>query len=242
MISRAGLLCEVVTKNDDVIAKNEVIDQEIPAGCEIAPDTAITLTVSCGTWSNWTDIEPDASTNEVESKIEYRKRTRTKGMDHKKSSTPDIMDGYNLCDSKKVYSDWNVEDYFTNIPKKTSEVCEIVENLVGFKYCGWFYKGNNPLVRNSFCSLEAALYFNNDTNKDEWEYSEVISYSNVKETVISWTPLSDIPVMTTPAGDKVMSNIHMITYRVDGKDFPLKYGSFETQWYKYKMRNMDGIT
>ena len=118
----------------------------------------------------------------------------------------------------------------------------MTENLIGFKYCGWFYKGKSSIVRNSFCSLESALYFNNDTNENDWEYRETISYNNVRETIVAWSPASENAVAETPAGDKIRSNIHMITYRIDGTDYPLKYGSFETQWYKYRSRSMNGLT
>ncbi len=240
LIERAGFSVEVSTKNDEKTAKNEVIAQSIPAGQEVSKDTVIKLTVSCGTWSSWSEKEPSSEGNEIETKTEYRTRTREKTIDHKTSTSSEVIKGYTLCDSKKGYGDWETEKYFTNNSKKTSEICELVENLIGFKYCGWFYKGKNPAIKNSFCTLETALYFNKDTKADEWEYQEKISYSNVKESVISWSPSESSS--DTPAGDKIRSNIRMTAYRVDGMDYPLKYGSFETQWYKYKTRSMEGVT
>ena len=242
MLDRTGLKYEITRKNNDRIQKGEIISQSETAGSQVSPDTVIKLVVSCGTWSEWSENEPDSENNEIESKTEYRTRTRKKITDKKTSSVSDSMEGYTLCDSKKDYSDWNTEQYFTNIPRKTSEICEMTENLIGFKYCGWFYKGKSSIVRNSFCSLESALYFNNDTNENDWEYRETISYNNVRETIVAWSPASENAVAETPAGDKIRSNIHMITYRIDGTDYPLKYGSFETQWYKYRSRSMNGLT
>ena len=242
MLDRTGLKYEITRKNNDRIQKGEIISQSEAAGSQVSPDTVIKLVVSCGTWSEWSENEPDSENNEIESKTEYRTRTRKKITDKKTSSVSDSMEGYTLCDSKKDYSDWNTEQYFTNIPRKTSEICEMTENLIGFKYCGWFYKGKSSIVRNSFCSLESALYFNNDTNENDWEYRETISYNNVRETIVAWSPASENAVAETPAGDKIRSNIHMITYRIDGTDYPLKYGSFETQWYKYRSRSMNGLT
>ncbi len=239
LIEKAGFKFEVSTKNDEKVARNEIIAQSIPAGEEVKSDTVIKLTVSCGTWSQWSDVEPTAENCEVETKTEYRTRTREKTIDRKTSTSAEVIKGYTLYDNKKGYGDWQTEKYFTNISKKTSEICELVENLIGFKYCGWFYKGSKTGIKNSFCTLESALYFNKDTKAADWEYCETISYSNVKESVISWSPSESTG--ETPAGDKVRSNIRMTAYKVDGKEYPLKYGSFETQWYKYKSRTMEGI-
>ncbi len=242
MIERAGLKAVIIRQNDERIAKNEVIKQDIPAGSNVAAGTEVKLFVSCGTWSVWSEKEPDSNGYEIESKTEYRIRTREKKIDKKTSKTSDSMEGYTLCDSKKGYGDWVVEPYFTNTSKKVSEICELVDNLIGFKYCGWFYKGNKNLTVESFSTLESALYFNKDTSKSDWEYRETVSYNNIKETVVAWTPASEKEMPETPAGDKVTANIRMATYRVDGNNYPLKYGSFETQWYKYRNRSMNGIT
>ncbi|MGN0604987.1 MAG: PASTA domain-containing protein [Oscillospiraceae bacterium] len=242
MLEKAGLKFETVTRNSDTAPKGEVMEQSHDAGTMVSSDTIVKLVVSCGTWSDWSENEPDSSMNEVESVTKYRTRTREKTIDRKTSTQPDNMEGYTLTDSKKGYGDWVTEPYFTDISRKTSESCEMAENLIGFKYCGWFYKGTSAIERNACCSLETALYFNKDTSADDWEYREVISYNNVRETVVAWSPISEIEVSETPAGDKVKSNIHMVAYKVNGIDYPLKYGSFETQWYKYRERTVSGLT
>lgn len=241
MLSKAGIKYEVVTRNSDAV-RGEVIEQSCTAGEIISSDTIVKIVASCGTWSEWSETEPDGTVNEVESVTMYRTRTREKTIDHKTSVTSDIMNGYNLVNVEKGYGDWAVEDYFTTESRKPSESSEISENLTGFKYCGWFYKGTSAIERNSCCSLEMALYFNNDTKEADWEYREVISFNNIRETVVAWTPIYEAETSETPAGDKVKPNIHMITYKVDGTDYPLKYGSFETQWYKYKSRTINDTT
>ena len=242
MIQKTGFKSQIIKQNSDTIAKNEVISQSVPANSEADAGTVIKLFVSCGSWSRWSEKEPDSNGKEIESRTEYRTRTREKKVEKKTSKSSDNMEGYTLCDSKKGYGDWVTEPYFTNASKKTSEICELVDNLIGFKYCGWFYKGKEKLSVNSFSTLESALYFNKNTKKEDWEYCETVSYNNVKENVSAWTPASESEMPETPAGDKICANIRMITYRVDGKEYPLKYGSFETQWYKYKNRSMSGVT
>jgi hypothetical protein len=148
------------------------------------------------------------------------------------------MEGYDLYDSKKEYSPWQTDMYFSKDSLQPSDCFEILKMSTGFKYYGWMYHGIDP-IQGVYCSLEMALYFNPQTVSENWEYNEVIDKLSADADSKKWTPEGGFS--KTPAGDDVLSNISFTSYYVGGLQYAGKIGTNETVWAKYRRRRLESI-
>jgi hypothetical protein len=170
----------------------------------------------------------------IEQKKEFRFRSRTREIETHESSERNLP-GYTCIDQRNVYSDWEDEGYYTTEDRETSETCDISTNLIGFKYCGYSYFGENSKIDMCYSTKQTALIFNPDTNPDDWKYVETVLYQDIPSETIDWYPTDDNE-RKTPAGDKIDCNIKMTSYFVDGKRYAMKYGSLGTEWFLYHRR------
>lgn len=217
-----------------------VISQSVPAGTEVAQETDIIITVSAGTWSEWSENTAPASSMRItESKKQYRRRTRTRTIDKRESNTTSGYDDYNLVDTTYRYSNWVTDQYFTSEVIPTDDTCEIVTKTVGFKYAGWFNPTNISAI--SFSTPDVANFFNNNLSNIKWLYDETITDQNVKPDVKNWRLAND-SMIRTPAGDSLTSNIFFSAHLINGKSYAMKFGSAETQWFIYKRRTLEETT
>lgn len=217
-----------------------VISQSIPAGTEIAPGTDIIITVSAGTWSEWSEnATPSSSMRITESKNQYRRRTRTRTIDKRESNTTSGYDDYSLVKTTYRYSNWVTDQYFTSEVIPSDDTCEIVTKTVGFKYAGWFNPTNISAI--SFSTPDVANFFNNNLSNIKWLYDETITDQNVKPDVKNWRLAND-SMIRTPAGDSLTSNIFFSAHLINGKSYAMKFGSSETEWFIYKRRTLEETT
>ncbi len=217
-----------------------VISQSIPAGTEVLSGTEIKITVSAGTWSEWSENTVPASSMRItETKNQCRRRTRTRTTDKRESNTTSGYDDYNLVDTTYRYSNWVTDQYFTADVIPTDDTCEIVTKTVGFKYAGWFNPTNISAI--SFSTPDVANFFNNNLSNIKWMYDETITEQNVKPDVKNWRLAND-SMIRTPAGDSLTSNIFFSAHVINGKSYAMKFGSSETEWYIYKRRSLEETT
>lgn len=237
-LTRLGLTPILKTANSDSVLKGEIVSQSIAGGKEIEPGTEVTIVVSVGNWSKWTK-DPYLSDNkhEIESQTIFRSREREMTIDHKQSDKS-TMEGYTLYDSKKEYSNWETDNYYSKDSRPPSDTCEILKIMTGFKYYGWTYRGIDS-IPNVYSSLEMAIYLNPQTTKDNWEYIETIDKTNAAPENKIWSPDNDI--IKTPAGDEVESNISFKSFYVGGIEYAAKLGSFDTVWTKYRKRHLISV-
>lgn len=213
-----------------------VISQSIPGGTEVETGTEISITVSAGTWSEWSENAVPASSMRVtETKTQYRRRNRTRTTDKRESSTPSGFEDYNLVDTTYKYSNWVTDQYFTSESVPLDNTCEIVTQATGFKYAGWFNPSNISAI--SFSTPDVANFFNNNMNIS-WMYDETISEQNIKPDVKNWRLAND-SMASTPAGDSLTSNIFFSAHVINGKAYAMKFGSAETKWYVYRRRTLE---
>ena len=217
-----------------------VISQSIPAGTEVLSGTDISITVSAGTWSEWSENAiPASSMRIIESKKQYRRRTRTRTTDKRESNTTSGYDDYNLVNTTYKYSNWVTDQYFTAEVLPGDDTCEIVTRTIGFKYAGWVNPTNISAI--SFSTPDVANFFNNNLSKINWMYDETITEQNVKPDVKNWRLAND-SMIRTPAGDSLTSNIFFSAHVINGKSYAMKFGSAETEWYIYKRRTLEETT
>lgn len=234
-----------ITYINDNIPNGTVLSQSIAVGEEVEIGSLVKLTVSVGTWTEWSDGQP-ALDNEsnyiIESKKQYQSRTRSRIMDNiETNNLDDVDDDYTLYDTKKVYSNWLNDKYYTSDQKNADETCEIVSTLKGFKYSGWFYNGNKPDIKFSYSSPLVATFFHKDTNENEWIYKETIAPSDITPNPISWKPTND-DTFKTPAGDSIVNNIFVNTYNLNGTFYCMRFGNINTDWFIYKQRILQSTT
>lgn len=236
MITFKGLVPEVEYVDDEKDF-NFVIGQSIPADTEVLPGTVIKLTVSAGTWSAWEENPMPVSEKNylIETKTEYRKRSRTRSLDKRDTTDTSGLEDYTLTGQDSKYSDWEVDQYYSSEAVPPGPTCEIVRVSNGFKYAGWF----NPANMNgmSFSSPDVANFFNTNLSNVKWTYDEIISEENIKPDVKNWKLVTD-NMNATPAGDPMISNIFFSAHVVEGKSYAMKFGSAETEWYIYKKRTL----
>ncbi len=213
-----------------------VISQSIPGGTEVESGTEISITVSAGTWSDWSENAVPASSMRItETKTQYRRRTRTRTTDKRESNTPSGFEDYNLVDTTYKYSNWVTDQYFTSESVPLDNTCEIVTQSTGFKYAGWFNPSNISAI--SFSTPDVANFFNSNT-EISWMYDETISDENIKPDVKNWRLANDT-MTATPAGDSLTSNIFFSAHVINGKAYAMKFGSAETKWYVYRRRTLE---
>ena len=235
--------CEYI--NDDS-PKGTVLKQSIPFNTDVEIETTIILTVSVGTWCRWTAepliIDPEDTKYVIETKDQYRVRTRTRDIDYKESNTEAEMTGYTLYDTQKVYSEWVNDVCFVSEKRALNDLCDICKKQLGFKYCGWFYNGTDAKKRGtSFATPKLAVFFNKDTVESNWSYDEIIEHKDISPNVVGWKPAED-NVDTTPAGDSITNNVFISTYEMAGKAFAMKFGTINGEWFKYKTRKLEKVT
>lgn len=214
-----------------------IIAQSIPADTEVLPGTAVKLSVSAGTWSEWEENPMPVSPNNfiIETKTEYRKRNRTRTTDKRDTTDSSEYEGYTLTGTDQKFSEWETDKYYTAEAIPPGPTCEIVRVASGFKYAGWFNPAN--MTGMSFSSPDVANFFNTNLSGVKWMYEEIISEQNIKPDVKNWKLVTD-NMNTTPAGDPMISNIFFSAHVLDGKSYAMKFGSSETEWYVYKRRNL----
>ncbi len=238
MLRFKGVTTEIIYVTDDR-------DYDTVIGQSIDPDTefikgspmSITLTVSAGTWSEWSSTPEyvPASTYITETKKEYRMRTRTRSIDKRETTNSSEYEDYNLVRTENKYSDWKVDQYFTSENIPVDDKTEIVARQSGFKYAGWFNPMNMTSI--SFSTPDVANFFNSNLYNVKWTYDEVISEQNVKPDVKNWRLAND-NMTRTPAGDSTTSNIFFSSHVVNGKSYAMKFGSAETEWFMYRRREL----
>ena len=214
-----------------------VIAQDIPADTEVMPGTTVKLTLSAGTWSEWSEnpVPVPASKYITETRTEFRKRTRTRTLDKRDTTNTSEFEDYKLVGSESKYSDWETDQYYTSEAIPQDDTCEIIRAATGFKYAGWFNPAN--LQGMSFSSPDVANFFNTNLSNVKWTYDEIISPMNVKPDVKNWKLVTD-SMTSTPAGDPMISNIFFSAHIINEKSYAMKYGSAETEWYIYKRRSL----
>ncbi|MGN1411482.1 MAG: PASTA domain-containing protein, partial [Oscillospiraceae bacterium] len=233
-LEKLGLKVSISTDNSAVVKPNLVMSQSIRTGTEVVKGSEIKLVVSVGSWSKWSTDKIIDNAYIVEQKKEFRYRTRTKEIETHESSEKNLP-GYTCIDQKKIYSDWVNEGYFTTEHRPTSETCDISTNLLGFKYCGYTYVGNQFNIDMCYSTKKTALIFNPETKPEDWQYMETVLYQDILGKTEDWFPNDDAE-RKTPAGDKIDCNIKMTTYFADGKRYAMKFGSLSTEWYLYHSR------
>lgn len=236
MLSFKGLKAEIEYVENEK-EYGFVIEQDIPADTEVLPGSVVKLTVSAGTWTEWSENNMFASSSKyiTETKTEYRKRSRTRTMDRRDTTDTSEYEDYTLTGTDCRYSDWETDQYYTSEAVPPGDTCEIIRMASGFKYAGWFNPAN--MTGMSYSSPDVANFFNTNLSNVKWTYEEVISSDNVKPDVKNWKLITD-NMASTPAGDPMMSNIFFSAHVVDGKSYAMKYGSPETEWYIYKRRTL----
>lgn len=240
MLEYLGLVVEIQTKNSETIPYGDVITQDKEPGTKVAVGSTITLVTSVGTWTDWsTETIPEDKLHkfDVEEKIQYRSRTRQQTIDYKESSSKDEYPDYEIYEVKNVYSDWVEEDYYLSEMKENSDLCEVASKKVGFKYCGWNYKGSDEDIIESFGTARLAVTFNPGTTVDDWEYREIISKNDSDVSYTKWHRADDNGTLT-PANDIVIANISIAGYDVGGVYYALKYGTKDSEWYKHRTREI----
>ncbi|MBE6852792.1 MAG: PASTA domain-containing protein [Ruminococcus sp.] len=237
MLSFKGFKTEIEYVEDQK-EYNFVIAQSIPADTELELGSVVKLTVSAGTWSEWTENAPLPSKPEkyiIETKTQYRKRSRTRTLDKKETTDASQYEDYTLISTNPKYTDWETDTYYTSEAIPSSETCEIIRTTTGFKYSGWFNPAN--LQGMSFSSPDVANFFNTNLSNVKWGYEEIISPLNVKPDVKNWKLVTD-HMTTTPAGDPMVSNIFFSAHIIEGKSYAMKFGSADTEWFIYKRRSL----
>lgn len=214
-----------------------VIAQDIPADTEVMPGSTVKLTLSAGTWSEWSEnsVPVPPSKYITETRTEFRKRTRTRTLDKRDTTDTSEFEDYKLVGSESKYSDWETDQYYTSEAIPQDDTCEIIRVATGFKYAGWFNPAN--LQGMSFSSPDVANFFNANLSNVKWSYDEIISPMNVKPDVKNWKLVTD-SMTSTPAGDPMISNIFFSAHIINEKSYAMKYGSAETEWYIYKRRSL----
>jgi hypothetical protein len=239
MLNRLGLKVTLKTVNDDAAPKGIIVSQDIEVGEKVEENTVLTLLVSVGNWSKWTkDPYLSDEKHEIESKTIYRYRSREKYVEYKESDK-NTMVGFDLYDSKKQFSNWDTDKYYSKEARLPSDTCEILKMTTGFKYFGWTYCGIES-IPTVYCSLEMALYFNPQTKKENWEYNETIDDLDAEAELEKWIPEGGFE--KNPAGDDVVSNISFVSYYVSGIEYSVKTGTSETVWTKYRKRKLENVT
>lgn len=238
MLRFKGVTTEIVYVTDEkdydtVIAQSVDPDTEFIKGSPMS----ITLTVSAGTWSEWSSTPEyvPASSYITETKKEYRMRTRTRSIDKRETTNSSEYEDYNLVRTENKYSEWKVDQYFTSENIPVDDKVEIVARQSGFKYAGWFNPMNMTSI--SFSTPDVANFFNSNLYNVKWTYDEVISEQNVKPDVKNWRLAND-NMTRTPAGDSTTSNIFFSSHVINGKSYAMKFGSAETEWFMYRRREL----
>ena len=238
MLRFKGVTTEIVYVTDEK-EYDTVIGQSVDPDTEFIKGSpmSITLTVSGGTWSEWSSTPEyvPASTYITETKKEYRTRTRTRSIDKRETTNSSEYEDYNLVRTENKYSEWKVDQYFTSENIPVDDKVEIVARQSGFKYAGWFNPMNMTSI--SFSTPDVANFFNSNLYNVKWTYDEVISEQNVKPDVKNWRLAND-NMTRTPAGDSTTSNIFFSSHVVNGKSYAMKFGSAETEWFMYRRREL----
>ncbi len=240
MLEYLGLTVEIQTKNSENIPYGDVMSQDKKPGTKVDLGSSITLVTSVGTWTAWSNetIPVDKLHKfDVEEKIQYRSRTRKQTIDYKESKNKDEFTGYEIYETKDVYSDWVEDDYYVSEKKETSELCELSSKMIGFKYCGWNYTGDELDIIESFGTAQLAVSFNNETSIDDWGFKEIISKQDADVSYTKWHNADDNGTLT-PANDIVIANISIAGYDVGEVNYALKYGTKDSEWFKYKTREI----
>ena len=234
-LSLKGIKPDFIYVTDNA-SYDTIIAQSIEADTDVLPGTTITLTVSAGTWTDWSENQIVPSSQYIsESKTVYRKRSRTRTIDKRDTSNISEFEDYKLTGTTYKYSEWVNDLYYTSDVLKPNNTCEIISKVTGFKYAGWF-DTFNP-INLSFSSPDVANFFNNHLSNANWQYIEVVSEQNVKPDVKNWRLAND-SMSKTPAGDSLTSNIFLSTHVINGKSYAMKFGSSETEWFMYKRRSI----
>ncbi len=235
ILSLKGLKPDFIYVTDNA-SYDTILAQSIESGAEVLPESSITLTVSAGTWSEWSENQLIPSNQYIiESKTLYRKRSRTRTIDKRDTSNISEFEDYKLIGTTYKYTEWVKDLYYTSDIIKPNNTCEIISKVTGFKYAGWFDSVNS--INLSFSSPDVANFFNNHLSNANWQYSEVISEKNVKPDVKNWRLAND-SISKTPAGDSLTSNVFLSTHVINGKSYAMKFGSSETEWFMYKRRSI----
>lgn len=240
MLEYLGLAVEIQTKNSVNIPYGDVMSQDKKPGTKVDLGSIITLVTSVGTWTAWSNetIPVDKLHKfDVEEKIQYRSRTRKQTVDYKESRNKDEFAGYEIYETKNVFSDWVEDDYYVSEKKETSELCELSSKMIGFKYCGWNYTGDELDIIESFGTAHLALAFNNETSINDWAFKEIISKQDADVAYTKWHNADDNGTLT-PANDIVIANISIAGYDVGEINYALKYGTKDSEWFKYKTREI----
>jgi len=234
-LERLGFKVSITTENSEVIKANLIMSQSVRTGTNVTKGSEIKLVASVGSWSEWSvDKVLDTNMYAVEQKKEFRFRSRTREIETHESSERNLP-GYTCIDQRTVYSDWEDEGYYTTEDRPTSETCDISTNLIGFKYCGYFYIGSEYSINMCYSTKRSALIFNPNTKPEDWEYIETVLYQDIPSETVDWYS-NDDNERVTPAGDTIDCNIKMTSYYVDGKRYAMKYGSLSTEWFLYHKR------
>ncbi|GHU55037.1 hypothetical protein FACS1894132_10550 [Clostridia bacterium] len=239
MLTRAGLKPVLQTINDESAPKGTIVSQDIKAGEYAQEGSTVTVLVSVGSWSKWTkDPYLSDEKHQIESKTIYRYRSREKFIEEKESDK-NTMTGFDLYNSKKEYSNWDTDKYYSKESRPPSDTCEILKINTGFKYFGWTYHGIDS-ISNSYCSLETAMFFNPKTTVENWEYNETIDKSDAPAETKNWSPEKGFD--KTPAGDEVESNFRISSYYIGGIEYASRVGLADTVWTKYRKRKLEKVT
>jgi hypothetical protein len=239
LISKIGLKAVLKTVNDVKAPKGTIVSQDVPEGQSVDTGTLLTLFVSVGDWSKWTkDPYISDEKHQIEEKNIYRHRSREQIVEYRESDK-NVMQNFDLYDSKKDYTSWEMDDFYSKDDRQISDTCEILKISTGFKYFGWIYKGSDSIPQ-VYCSLQAALLFNPRTMSENWEYNETIDRFNPEAELKVWSPKGGF--VKSPAGDEVVSNINFSTYYVGGIEYAAKVGNIDTVWTKYRKRKLKSVT
>lgn len=215
-----------------------VIAQSVEDGTEVVVGTMITLTVSAGTWSEWSEsASPISNSNYItETMTQSRKRSRTRTIDKRQTTDASEYEDYTLVDTVHKYSGWEVDQYYTSESIPASDTVEIMATSTGFKYSGWFNPANMSAI--SFSTPDVANFFNSNLSNVKWIYEETVIEQNVKPDVKNWRLAHD-SMTKSPAGDPITSNIFFSSHVINGKAYAMKSGTAETQWFIYRRRELE---
>lgn len=232
-----GMDVEIIYVTDEH-EYDTIIEQSVEPDSEVVVGTHITLTVSAGTWSEWSENAQQKSNNNyiTETMTQSRKRSRTRTIDKRQTTDTSEYPDYTLVDTIHRYSEWEVDQYHTpeNIP--VSDTVEVMSKSIGFKYSGWFNPANMTAI--SFSTPDVANFFNSNLSNVKWIYEEVILDQNIKPDVKNWRLAHD-SMTKSPAGDPITSNIFFSSHVINGKAYAMKSGTAETQWFIYRRRTLE---
>ena len=107
-----GMVVETIYVTDEK-DYDTVIAQSVEDGEEVVVGTLITLTVSAGTWSEWSESPAPSNSNYITETIsQSRKRSRTRTIDKRQTTDASEYEDYTLVDTVHKYSGWEVDQYY----------------------------------------------------------------------------------------------------------------------------------